>query len=1092
LQVTIREYKVAFKGDLKDINLADIFQTLAMNQQEGTLIITSGEKRTDIYFSKEGIRLLTTGGRKYPLIGELLLKKKKLTPVELDMALAKQKMTGELIGHALVDMKIVTEQDIEDCVRNQIEEEIHDVFSWAGAKFEFIPGEPKADFFDPAKLERPITFSANEIIMEAARRIDEWEMIRQRIPHMNAIYQVRDREAAIPDISPLGFTTEEIFQVSELVDGRKTVEDIVEKASLARFEVCKILAGFVDADYVVKLDLQQTAEIADKLYRSGDKTGAIKIYRDALVDYPDDTSVRTRLAQLYEKDEMKNEAALEYANVAENLIAQGSHREGLSLFKKALELSPRNFSIRQKLFKYYLSERELDLAAVEGLFVARTYWRMNRLDEATQTLQQIIDLVPENIEVRQMLINVLIDQQQHAAALEHYEIIAGMFAKQGNRDGLAETYRKILAIDKTRSDVRSKLTALLSKRRRRALVHGRKAVYALIMVLVLLGAVVMLLVRYELDARRGLESLSARLRILEKDRQEHEARRSDTEAGYRQLASDAEKFRRKYRFILLISGSKVDSILGTVKKRLAYFEDIRKQEADKEIAANVELYDKARQLDKEGNLDSAYLLYQKVDKGLLPQEQSIEAETRIRYLLNYLKRAKDIFEVAQAAEREQKYEEAFQNYRELLRNYSQASFVKEMKLPLLVDSEPCGADVIVDGKSYGPTPQVIKRSSQDAVNVRVRKKGYSEPDMREVEPASWRAFFKLQRTFLWTFETDGQVESAVAVSGDKVFAGTRNGVLHCIDMERGTRVWQFSPGGVFSCFPASPRASADRVYIGSLDQNIYAVDKDAGSLLWSIKLDSVVRSSPSVLDSQGRFCIGCSDHFLYCIDTLGKKVVWRFQTGKEVFSSPLLCGDTVYFGSDDHKCRAVDTESSTELWSFETDGPVNSTPSVSGDTVLFSSEDSLLYAFSAKRSLAEGEERLIWKYKTDGSAISSPVVSQGLVYFGSSDGKVYCLDLQGKVASEESTGRAASKVWEFKTDGPVTSTPAIADQVVYVGSQDGCLYALSATEGKLLWKYKVGTEPQTGKQAQILAGIVVADKHIIFPATDRKIYCFIK
>ena len=82
----LKETCLAFKGDLKDINLADIFQTLAMNQQEGTLSITSSEGRTEIYFSKDGVRLLASPDQKHIRLGELLLKMKKLTPVELDMA----------------------------------------------------------------------------------------------------------------------------------------------------------------------------------------------------------------------------------------------------------------------------------------------------------------------------------------------------------------------------------------------------------------------------------------------------------------------------------------------------------------------------------------------------------------------------------------------------------------------------------------------------------------------------------------------------------------------------------------------------------------------------------------------------------------------------------------------------------------------------------------------------------------------------------------------------------------------------------------------------------------------------------------------
>ncbi|MHC4661766.1 MAG: DUF4388 domain-containing protein, partial [Planctomycetota bacterium] len=45
---------MTLKGDLREINLADIFQTLGMNQQEGTLTVFSETKRTNVYFGQEG------------------------------------------------------------------------------------------------------------------------------------------------------------------------------------------------------------------------------------------------------------------------------------------------------------------------------------------------------------------------------------------------------------------------------------------------------------------------------------------------------------------------------------------------------------------------------------------------------------------------------------------------------------------------------------------------------------------------------------------------------------------------------------------------------------------------------------------------------------------------------------------------------------------------------------------------------------------------------------------------------------------------------------------------------------------------------
>jgi outer membrane protein assembly factor BamB len=66
------------------------------------------------------------------------------------------------------------------------------------------------------------------------------------------------------------------------------------------------------------------------------------------------------------------------------------------------------------------------------------------------------------------------------------------------------------------------------------------------------------------------------------------------------------------------------------------------------------------------------------------------------------------------------------------------------------------------------------------------------------------------------------------------------------------------------------------------------------------------------------------------------------------------------------------------------------------------------------------------------------------IFFGSSaDDKVYALD-----------ARTGAERWTFFTEGPVRLAPTIANGQVYIGSDDGCAYCLSADDGSLLWKYR--------------------------------------
>jgi eukaryotic-like serine/threonine-protein kinase len=84
-----------------------------------------------------------------------------------------------------------------------------------------------------------------------------------------------------------------------------------------------------------------------------------------------------------------------------------------------------------------------------------------------------------------------------------------------------------------------------------------------------------------------------------------------------------------------------------------------------------------------------------------------------------------------------------------------------------------------------------------------------------------------------------------------------------------------------------------------------------------------------------------------------------------------------------------------------------------------------------------------WTFHTEGEVISSPAIVGGIVYVGSNDGNLYAID--------EQTG---AQKWKFSTGARVASSPAVADGMVYFGSYDGNFYAVDADTGKLRWKFR--------------------------------------
>ena len=97
-----------------------------------------------------------------------------------------------------------------------------------------------------------------------------------------------------------------------------------------------------------------------------------------------------------------------------------------------------------------------------------------------------------------------------------------------------------------------------------------------------------------------------------------------------------------------------------------------------------------------------------------------------------------------------------------------------------------------------------------------------------------------------------------------------------------------------------------------------------------------------------------------------------------------------------------------------------------------------------------GSGAKIWNFTTNGYVTSSPAVADGIVYFGSDDHNIYALNAE--------TGQ---KVWSYKTGDAIDSYAAVANGVVYIGSKDDYVYALNAKTGEKIWTYKTGADVES-------------------------------
>jgi outer membrane protein assembly factor BamB len=222
---------------------------------------------------------------------------------------------------------------------------------------------------------------------------------------------------------------------------------------------------------------------------------------------------------------------------------------------------------------------------------------------------------------------------------------------------------------------------------------------------------------------------------------------------------------------------------------------------------------------------------------------------------------------------------------------------------------------------------------------------------------------------------------------------------------------------------------------------------------------------------------------------------WAFRTGAAVLASPAVSGATVYIASADHFLYAIEAASGKLQWKFDAHGRLTSSPAVSEGRVFITSLDGKLYAVDAASGAAA------WTFATEGERrftapgmdyaappretmpdpwdlfLSSPAVAAGVVYFGSGDHSVY--------AVAASSGRL---LWKFRTGNVVHASPAVVGGRLYVGGFDSYFYALDATTGALVWRFKTGDDDAGHLMTGLPGSAAVADGTVYFGSRDGHVY----
>ncbi len=434
---------MGFQGQLSSVNLSDILQTLQVNHQTGALVVGGGDDAVRVWFDQGQIAACYA-----PIVDNLpyllraLLQKGLIPPEQARDFERRNRETGQPLRELLEASGTIGIVELDEVCAWCIEEIVCPIFERTEGEFAFTDGEPPPELLAATSVWMgALRLQTTQLLLEATRRKDEWQRIREVITDPAALLVVdNDGRANLRNLQ----TDPDMLKVLRYLDGRHTIDSIAEAVGVTRFDCFTIAAQLVLAGVARTCTAQEVVEDAVRLKTDGDcvKAGellenvlrtakvpevlrplaeisiqinqiprAVELYLDliqlsqdqgdleaALTDLntviglsPDDPDLHFERAQVLADLGHIEQAAAGYGNAAQAYLATKDVNKAIDSCHRAKNLLPRAPEPHRYLARAYLLEGQTENAAVEYKALWHALLTITSPRKALEELRVILD-----------------------------------------------------------------------------------------------------------------------------------------------------------------------------------------------------------------------------------------------------------------------------------------------------------------------------------------------------------------------------------------------------------------------------------------------------------------------------------------------------------------------------------------------------------------------------------------------------------------------------------------------------------------------------------------------------------------------------
>lgn len=869
---------MSLQGQIEEMGLGAVIQTLSLNRYRGTLRIESEEAGNQFFFISEGEIVLVRQVQRDPVrLGDLLVRAGRLSHVQLDEALAEQKKVNKRLGEVLVDLGLVTSGDIDRVIRGKFEEEFLDLFLLDKGRFEFIFGlTPEALFAPEEKLER-VTLNTSGLMLEAMRRLDEWQDMIKSLGSFDTIFQnrVSTMGANIVDYQFKGINLPGKVRVDlyELLDGTRSVREVlglaIRQRLATRMETFQYLHALRENELIKPLDFRTLFNGAKSTLEAGDVPGAAKYIRAILGQKGQlDLGLVKRYLTFLKKYKRPRLAFDEARLFAAACLSRDETDNAIALYEEALALEFKSVEVLDRLFYALLRANRRERAVEVGLKVRDYLATDEAIGVAARVATNLREIDPDNPEVIELSGLVLRRQERVEEAQRELE-------RALERGGEAYPRRRelvtaLLELQPDRADLRDEREALEVKAAREQLQREfRKKL------LVAVGSILAVLALW-----RGYHEVQARRQLS--------AARALIDEGL----DDFQKYGRVSALLQDAVRDGLTTVSGEARRQ--------KQEIDLAWAEKLRAADAARV------------------EALTAEKAAQDAQRRERQQLARKLELEDALAEHRRLVSAQDWAAASAKTLEIRDEYGDLGDARTSELTLYahVTTTPAGAELLLDGEVVGKTPGVVTVPVGKTARLTVRLRGYQLVE----ETLEGKAFSNRALTLTpgpsWRTHLERAPLPTIATWERGVLVADEGGQVTALGWSDGRPRWSVDLSSTLVAlgdpgvpFVLQAVAAAGKHLVAVSAQAMAAIELTTGQVEWTRKLSGAEGASflvPAQILTQ-EVVLLCRGASLTVIDASSGTPVQRFALAAPAAFPPTLGADAVAFVAlADGKLLALD------------------------------------------------------------------------------------------------------------------------------------------------------------------------------------------